>query len=145
MFGPDDAFLIPLTGLLRKLPLFPMFGKGRTLLQPAYVEDVGEAIARIFAAAQAEPVYELAGPRTYTYKELLQKISNNLGLRRALVPVPFMMWQSLALLAEFLPKPPITRNQVELMQADNVAASGSSGFGALGIEPHGIDTVLAAK
>src|SRR5438270_5835369 len=36
MFGPDDAFLTPLTGLLRKFPLFPVFGRGRTMLQPAY-------------------------------------------------------------------------------------------------------------
>src|SRR5262249_31285624 len=126
MFGPDDAFLMPLTGLLRKFPLFPVFGGGQTVLQPAFVEDVGEAIARTFDAAQAEPVYELAGPRTYTYRDLLQTVSSRLGVRRALVPVPFAIWQTLAFLAEFLPEPPITRNQVELMKIDNVASAACS-------------------
>jgi nucleoside-diphosphate-sugar epimerase len=47
MFGPDDAFLTAILKLLRELPVYPMFGRGRTRLQPAYVEDVAEAIARI--------------------------------------------------------------------------------------------------
>ena len=115
------------------------------MLQPAYVEDVGEAIARTFDAARAEMIYELAGPRIYTYWDLLQRVSNDLGLRRALVPVPFAIWQMLAFFAELLPQPPITRNQVELMRVDNVASAACSGFGALGIEPHGIELVLSAK
>jgi uncharacterized protein YbjT (DUF2867 family) len=145
MFGPHDAFLTPLTGLLRKFPILPVFGGGHTMLQPAYVEDVGEAIARIIDAAQAQAIYELAGPRIYTYKDLLETISNHLGLRRAFVPMPFVIWQTLAYFAELLPQPPITRNQVELMRIDNVASAQWPGFGALGIQPNGIETVLAVK
>jgi NADH dehydrogenase len=145
MFGPDDALLTPLTGLLRKFPVFPMFGNGRTRLQPAYVDDVGEAIARACDAAQAETAYEFAGPRVYTYKDLLRTVSRHFGLRRTLIPVPFMIWQALAFFAELLPRPPITRNQVELMRVDNIASHACPGFDALGIEPHGIETVLAAK
>jgi hypothetical protein len=40
MFGPDDSFLTAMLDLLRRLPIYPMFGRGRTRLQPAYVEDV---------------------------------------------------------------------------------------------------------
>jgi uncharacterized protein YbjT (DUF2867 family) len=65
MFGTDDAFLIPLMGLLRKFPVFPLFGSGHTRLQPVYVDDVGEAIARVVDAPDAEPIYEFAGPRVY--------------------------------------------------------------------------------
>lgn len=145
MFGPGDTFLVPLTGLLRKSPVFPMFSGGQTMLQPAYVEDVGEAIVRTFEVTQPEAVYELAGPRPYTYRDLLQIVSNHLGLRRALVPVPFALWQILAYFAEFLPRPPLTRNQVELMRIDNVASPSSSGFEALGIEPHGIEAIITAS
>jgi uncharacterized protein YbjT (DUF2867 family) len=45
MFGPDDAFLTTILELLRRLPIYPLFGHGLTRLQPAYVEDVAEAIA----------------------------------------------------------------------------------------------------
>ena len=45
MFGPDDGFLTTILTLLHRLPIYPMFGRGLTRLQPAYVEDVAEAIA----------------------------------------------------------------------------------------------------
>jgi NADH dehydrogenase len=145
MFGPDDVFLIPLLELLRKSPIFPVFGRGQTRLQPAYVEDVGEAIARLVDASQVDRIYEFAGPRTYTYKELLQTVVSHLGSRRALISVPFAIWQAAAFFAEFLPRPFITRNQVELMTIDNVASSAWPGFHTLGIEPHGIEVVLATR
>jgi NADH dehydrogenase len=142
MFGTDDAFVIPLAGLLHKFPVFPMFGDGKTMLQPACVEDVGEAIARMFDAEPAPTVFELGGPRTYTYAALLKAIGRQLNVSRILIPVPFAIWHALALVAEFVPKPLITRNQVELMTVDNVASPGSFGFAALGIEPRGLETVL---
>src|SRR5437588_10576148 len=46
MFGPDDTFLTTILKLLGRLPIYPMFGRGVTKLQPAYVEDVAEAIGR---------------------------------------------------------------------------------------------------
>jgi uncharacterized protein YbjT (DUF2867 family) len=143
MFGPDDAFLIPLMKMLRMFPVFPMFGRGRTALQPSYVEDVGEAIARCFDAPQPGMTYELAGPNTYTYKELLQTICNYLDIRRVLAPMPITVWKMLAFAAEFLPASPVTSNQVELMTKDNVASGRHPGFDTLGIEPRGIEIVLA--
>lgn len=145
MFGPNDAFLTPLAGLLRKSPIFAMFGRGGSRLQPAHVEDVGEAIARAVNARPAQALYELAGPRIYTYRELLETISGHFGLRRAFVPVPFVSWQMLAYFAELLPRPPITRSQVELMRIDNISSPELPGFGALGIQPSGIEAVLAAR
>ena len=44
LFGLDDRFLNTLIKLLRRLPIYPMFGRGETRLQPADVEDVGEAV-----------------------------------------------------------------------------------------------------
>jgi NADH dehydrogenase len=143
MFGPDDAFLIPLMKMLRMLPVFPMFGRGQTALQPAYVADVGEAIARCFDAPEPGMTYELAGADTYTYKELLQTMCNYLGIRRILAPMPISVWKVLAYAGEFLPASPVTLNQVELMTRDNVASGGYPGFRTLGIEPRGIQIVLA--
>jgi uncharacterized protein YbjT (DUF2867 family) len=63
MFGPGDALLTPLLTMLRHMPVFPMFGLGETRLQPAYVEDVAEAIVRVLRAPPSRQPYELAGPR----------------------------------------------------------------------------------
>jgi NADH dehydrogenase len=145
MFGPDDAFLMPLAALLRSFPVFPLFGNGTTRLQPVSVEDVAEATARIIASDTPGTFYELAGPRIWTYEALLRRIIQHLGVKRVLVPLPFAVWQGLAFAAEYLPAPFITRNQVELMEVDTVASPASPGFGALGIESSGIELTLAAS
>src|SRR5215813_9464579 len=92
MFGPGDAFLTPLLAMLRRMPVFPMFGRGGTRLQPVYVEDVAEAILRILRKPAACQLYELAGPRVYTYEELLRTIAASAGTRPFLVPIPFSLW-----------------------------------------------------
>ena len=142
MFGSGDAFLTPLVDLLRRFPVFPMFGRGATRVQPAHVDDVAQGIAAALAAAERHPIYELAGPRVYTFENLLRTICAHLGVERMLVPVPFELWRPAAFAAEMLPHPPLTRNQVELMEVDNVAASDRSGFAALGIEPQSIESAL---
>jgi uncharacterized protein YbjT (DUF2867 family) len=68
--------------------------------------------------------YEFAGARVYTYKELVRTIANRIRARPRLVPLPFALWRILASAAEFLPGSPLTRNQVALMQRDNIASAG---------------------
>src|ERR1700726_4057126 len=104
--------------MLRHTPVFPMFGSGKTRLQPAYVEDVAEAIARVLRAPAVRQLYELAGPRVYTYQELLRTIAASAGTRPVLVRFPFRLWHVIGFVSETLPTPPITRNQVELMGKD---------------------------
>ena len=142
MFGPGDAFLIPLLAMLRRVRVFPMFGNGQTKLQPAYVEDVGEASVRVLRPSSSHRVYELAGPRIYTYRALLTALATHAGSRPLLIPVPFALWHAIGFFGELLPIPPITRNQVELMQTDSVAAPDVPGFADLEVQPHTIEDVL---
>ncbi|RXH22985.1 epimerase [Bradyrhizobium nanningense] len=143
MFGPDDAFLSTILKLLRRLPIYPMFGRGRTRLQPAYVEDVAEAVARIMERAERQPaIFELGGPTVYSYEQLLRAIAHQAGLAPLLIPVPFAAWHALAWASEILSGLPLTRNQVELMQIDTVSSPRMAGFAELGITPHSIEELL---
>jgi uncharacterized protein YbjT (DUF2867 family) len=143
MFGLDDAFLNTLIKLLRRLPVYPMFGRGRTRLQPADVEDVAEAAAKVMQQSGTEPLnVECGGPRIYSYQELLRTIASAANVKPTLLPVPFAAWHGLAWVAEMLPGAPVTRNQVELMQIDTVAAPGLPGFADLGISPRPMEDVL---
>jgi uncharacterized protein YbjT (DUF2867 family) len=142
-FGPDDAFLSTVLKLLERLPIYPMFGRGLTRLQPAYVEDVAEAIARALQrTATHAATFECGGPRVYSYEEFLRTIARQAGLKPILIPIPFVVWRALTWIAEMLPNPPVTLNQVELMQVDNVASSEMPGFGELGISPHSVEEIL---
>jgi uncharacterized protein YbjT (DUF2867 family) len=143
MFGTDDAFLTTVLTLLRRLPIYPMFGRGRTRLQPAYVEDVAEAIARIMQRVELHStIFEFGGPRVYSYEQFLRAVARQAGLAPLLVPIPFAIWHALAWASEILPAPPLTRNQVELMQIDTVSSPKMPGFAELGISPHSVETIL---
>lgn len=135
MFGPDDAFLTTVIGLLRTLPAYPMFGTGETRLQPVHVEDVGEAVAALLAdATTAGGIYEIGGPETFTYAGLLRAIAAEIHVRPALVSMPYSLWFGLAGMLDLLPNPPVSRNQIELMQIDTVASADRPGLGDLGIQ-----------
>ena len=143
MFARDDAFLTTLLRLLRTLPAYPLFGDGRTRLQPVHVDDVAMAIAQILRQTQTpSPVYELAGPRVYSYEQLLRVIAGIAGVRPMLVRMPFAVWDAAAGLAQILPRPPLTLNQVELMQIDTTASDGRPGFGLLGLSPRSLEDEL---
>jgi len=143
MFGPNDAFLTTILKLLRQLPIYPMFGRGLTRLQPAYVEDVAEAIGRIMQRAETPSmIFELGGPRVYSYEEILRAVAHQAGIAPLLIPIPFAVWHALTWTFEILPNPLLTRNQVELMQIDTVSSPEMPGFGELGISPHSLEAIL---
>jgi uncharacterized protein YbjT (DUF2867 family) len=143
MFGPDDAFLTTIVKLLRQLPVYPMFGRGRTRLQPAYVEDVAEAIARTMQRVETpSTIFEFGGLRVYSYEEFLRAVAHQAGLAPRLIPIPLAVWHALARVSEMFPSPLLTRNQVELMQIDTVSSPGMPGFAELGISPHSVEALL---
>jgi uncharacterized protein YbjT (DUF2867 family) len=144
MTGPDDVFLTTIVRLIRLLPVYPLFGDGGTRLQPVYVADVAEAVTRLIDGRNhnGSSIFEFGGPRIYTYTELLREVARQLDTHIRLMPVPFAAWDALAGLAELLPAGPITRNQVDLMRHDNVAAIGAPGLKELDIEPRDIDEVI---
>lgn len=136
IFGPEDAFLNKLAAMARQAPILPLFGTGATRLQPVFVGDVAEACVRaVDDQAMAGQVFELGGPRIYSYKSLLQLVLNRIGRKRLLVPVPFLIWEALAILLSILPNPPLTRDQVTLMKADNILTGAARTLQDLGISP----------
>jgi uncharacterized protein YbjT (DUF2867 family) len=120
-----------------------MFGSGRTRLQPAYVEDVAEAVARVMLRAETHSIiFEFGGPRVYSYEEFLRAVAHQAGLAPLLIPIPFAVWRALAWASEILPGPPLTRNQVELMQIDIVSSPDVPGFVELRISPRSVEAIL---
>lgn len=146
MFGPDDAFVGALAGIIATSPVVPLFGDGGTRLQPVHVDNVAETVANALDHDQAPgETYEAAGPRVYTYRELIELIARHLGRRRLLVPLPFAVWSGLALAMSLLPSPPLTESQVELMQRDNVADPARPGLAALAVQPVPLEEALAQR
>ena len=138
LFGPDDAFLGGLARLVR-LPAIPLFGRGETRLQPVHVIDAARALARLTGPeAPARRLFELGGGDVLRYREIVELVMARLGRERPLVPVPFWLWRTLAGALSRLPDPPLTRDQVILMQHDNVVTDGVGTFDDLGLRPRSL-------
>lgn len=143
IFGPGDAFLSALARAAR-LPVVPLFGSGDTRLQPVHVDDVALAVLRMLSGAGGKrKVFELGGAGVYTYREVIEQVLAALGRERRLVPVPFGVWRLLAALLKVLPDPPLTADQVMLMQRDNVASQAFGSFADLGVKPRALADCLA--
>ena len=73
LFGPGDAFFNTLASITRLSPVVPLFGNGEVRLQPVFVGDVAEAVVKALSEPAAKGnLYELGGPRVYTYRALVE-------------------------------------------------------------------------
>jgi NADH dehydrogenase len=128
---------------VRVLPVVPLIGGGRTRVQPVYVEDVAEAIARVLAErGSAGQTYELAGPGVFSLRELVEYVLRLVGKRRLLVPVPFVVAEVQARLFELLPSPPLTTGQVDLLRRDSLASGELPGLSELGIQGKAVEEIV---
>jgi len=142
MFACRDAFLNALVNITR-LPVVPLFGDGSTRLQPVYVEDVAKAIVPLCEARNFDAkTFELGGAKTYTYREAVATVAAHFGRKRLLMTVPFPVWHAMAGAMAVLPNPPLTRDQLALMEMDNVVDPNAHSFAALGIRPRSLESLL---
>ena len=146
VFGAGDDFLNRFARMAQFAPALPLIGGGHTRFQPVYVADVAEAIARAATLPQAAGrTFELGGPAVMTFGDVLRLVRRETYRRNALVPLPFFLARiigSLAQLTAFIGIPPVlTRDQVVLLENDNVVAPGAEGLAELGVEPTGIEAI----
>ncbi len=147
VFGPEDDFFNRFAALARMAPALPLVGGGLTRMQPVFAGDVAEAIARaVDGDLRPGCVYELGGPSVRTFKELMQFVLATTQRRRLLIPVPFAVMKLQAMALQFLPKPPITPDQVELLKRDTIVSEEAKRDGrtleAIGITPDSIEAIV---
>ncbi len=151
IFGPEDQFFNRFAGLAQSAPFMPLIG-GRTRMQPVYVGDVAAAIlASLTGAAQPSTVYELGGPETASFEDLLRRTMAYTGHQRRFVVLPFWLAKLAAALTKPLPMSlrPITVDQVRMLEADTVVSRAASEdrrtLAGLGITaPQSIEAIVPA-
>lgn len=146
VFGPEDDFFNRFATMATLSPALPLIGGGHTKFQPIFVGDVAKAIAKAVSdPACAGQTYELGGPATYSFRELMELVLAQTERRRALIPLPFAAAGLLGavgdLVAGLIP-PPVTSDQVELLKADNVVSGALPGLAELGVTPTAVEGVL---
>jgi uncharacterized protein YbjT (DUF2867 family) len=141
MFGPEDNFFNRFATMAR-LPFMPVVA-GDTRFQPVYVGDVADAVMAAISRPEAKGrTYELGGPQIMTMRDILRFVLETTRRRRRMVDMPMGLMRLQASLLKLLPSPPITPDQLLLLERDNVVGESSSGFAELGIEPKSVAAVV---
>lgn len=143
IIGPEDGFFQRFGRMGMLLPALPLIGGGKTRFQPVTVENVADAIFIAATTHVAGKTIELAGPKIYSFKELLKLLLSLTGRKNWLVPLPSCLASVIGFFCELLPFPPLlTRDQVRLLKADSVLGDGTLTLKDLGIAPTAIESVL---
>lgn len=147
IFGPEDGFFNKFADMARFAPALPLIGGGETKFQPVYVGDVAEAIARsVDGTVEGGKVYELGGPEVRSFKQLMDEMLAVIERKRFLVPLPFWAAKIIGSIAGLLPTPVLTRDQVTLLETDNIVSGTAKKDGrtldGIGIAPTAMSSVL---
>ncbi len=147
VFGAEDKFFNRFACVARYSLALPLFGGGKTKFQPVYVGDVADAIVKILGdnhtkSPYAAKVFELGGPNVYTFKEIMEFILKTTQRKRALIPLPYSFATLIGVLAQFMPDPLITPDQVKLLQKDNIVNPKALSFKQLDIHPASVEVIV---
>jgi len=140
MFGQEDTFFNRFAAIARISPVLPLTGGGLTRFQPVFAGDVAAAVLAVMEGrATRASIYELGGPEVMSFRQLMEFMLATIERRRLLLPLPFPLANLQASILQFLPKPPLTPDQVELLKVDNVVSDAARREGRtledLGIDP----------
>ncbi len=148
VYSPSDPF-IRLLERLSLLPAVPISGSGRAGFQPIWAEDVAECvIASLPGGSMGEQSagarYELAGPETLTYAEIVGCVLRSLHRHRPLVRIPTPIGMRILKLAELLMGPAAfaTWDEAELLEVPLISRHGTADAERLGVDPKQMRAVL---
>jgi NADH dehydrogenase len=149
VFGPEDEFFNRFAAMARMLPALPLVGGGLTKFQPVFAGDVAEAIANLVDQDSGNgKTYEFGGPEVRSFRQLMEYVLATTERSRPLVPVPFWLAKLQGWFLQFLPNPPLTPDQVEMLRVDNVVSEASIREGltlqGLGIAPTSYEAIVPA-
>ncbi len=118
LFGPEDILINNIAWLLRRVPVFGVFGDGMYRLQPIYVDDLAE-LAVEQGGREENCIIDAIGPETFTYRGLVEAIGSAIGRRRPIVSIPAWLGYFVgALLGKIVGDVIITREEIEGLMAD---------------------------
>ena len=136
IYGPGDQFTLRLAGIIAQSPVLPVIGAGTAKVQPLFIDDVASCIVKAATCDSCfNEIYELGGPEQLSYEEVTRAIAAAMGINRPAVHVPLLFLRPLArALQTVLPRPPVTTDQLIMLQEDNVCSLRDI-RDAFGIEP----------
>lgn len=133
VFAPDGGALAQFAKIARLAPVTPVIGPGTQRLQPIWADDLARATT-LAVRRTDDLLVELGGPDVVDWNEFWSRLKTALGTRRPALHVPFWFMRPQAAIMELLPHPPVTRDQLRMLQlGDNVVSDGGTSMAELGL------------
>ncbi len=133
VFGGDGGALPEFARIARLAPVTPVIGSGTQRLQPIWVDDLARAVT-LAVRSRDDLLVELGGPDVVDWNEFWARLKAALGTRRPALHLPFWLMRPPARVLELLPNPPVTRDQLSMLQlGDNVVSDAGASMNALGL------------
>ena len=120
VYSVDDNFTTSFMTLLNKLPAFPLYYSGRTKFMPIHCSDLTDIIYQVISKNIHSKIIECVGPQTISLKDILNKLLKLINKNRLLIPLPLFVANISANFFQLFPKPLISRDQIKLLQYDNI-------------------------
>ena len=122
VYSVDDNFTTNFMTLLNRLPVMPIYYKGKTKFTPIHVTDLVEIISKVVQVKLDEKTIECIGPEVISFKEIILKLLKAIDKKRLLIPLPLTLAKMTAKFFELMPKPLITVDQINLLKYDNISS-----------------------
>ncbi len=145
VFGSGDHFFNKFGKMTDFLPFLPLIDGGKVKFQPVYVKDLADAIVNSLLSdgQQDGKIYEIAGPKQYSFRQIMEMTLEQCAIHRGLVPMPSLMLMPMAWLLDLLPIPmPISVNKLQMLKTDNIPSGDFAGLDDLNIKPTAAELIL---
>lgn len=121
MIGKGGEFITMLTKIVQEAPVVPIID-GKSKVQPIYVENTIECVIKSLIEPKIKNrIFEIAGPYQITYRELFLTLMDVLRIKKLSIQIPiWLMWPAAYILERLIEKPPITTQQLIMLQEDNI-------------------------
>jgi NADH dehydrogenase len=140
IFGRGDSFINLFATLIKFLPVV-LLAKPNAKFQPVWVEDVASCFAASIRDTRTYgQVYELAGPKVYSFRQLVQQVMSALGVQRPVIGLCNMLSYAQAFMMELLPVKLMSRDNVRSMEVDSVSEQPFPEM--FGVEPASLEVVI---
>jgi uncharacterized protein YbjT (DUF2867 family) len=122
IYGPGDLFTVRVTEMIKLSPVLPVIGSGTSKIQPIFIDDVVACILKaVTGDSFLSKTYEIGGPEQLTYEAVFRAVSDALNIHRTSLHIPLAFMRPVAtILGTVLPRPPLTTDQLTMLQEDNV-------------------------
>jgi NADH dehydrogenase len=142
VFGMEDKFFNRFAEIARLAPFMPVISGG-TKMQPVFVSDVADAVMAALGSLTAPgKIFELGGPRVWTFREILAFILKTTHRDRKMIDIPMWVARIQAFFLQYVPGKPLTPDQLLMLSKDNVVAPGALGLADLGIVATPVELVV---